>query len=162
MKLIVELVELGIFWLFFSEWKFLLSFLFRDTSGIIARIKESLWTPSLEMSRFIAFCFDSLTSTLSSKYPIRGFSPLTLKIPSLYKSMSTFAMRKSALPFSHVCTAIVPCHFTFALSHVLAEISFINITIGPVILTISIFPVSTEMADKLVSIFTYPCPLSFS
>lgn len=93
MKLIVSLVDIGTFPVFFSECiNFLFLFLF-EIYGIIAKINESLCPLNVESSRLNYFCLDSLTKTLSSKYPTRGFYPLTLKIPCLVKNITTFSVR---------------------------------------------------------------------
>lgn len=162
MKLIVSLVDTGIFYDFFYDCISLLFLFLRDTSGIIARIKESRWLAELGSLSLNYFCLDSLTSTLSSKYPTRGFYPFTLKIPDFVKQISTFAMREPPLPFPRVSAAVVPKHLSLALPHVLTEIPLVAVAIRPEILAWPIFAVIAEMPLVLVPVLAYPSPLALS
>ena len=63
---------------------------------------------------------------------------------------------QSIFPMSHIYLPVAPRHFPHAISYVLLELPFINVSIGPFVNSVSVPLVFLVFALKLLPIATYP------
>lgn len=100
--------------------------------------------------------FDSLIRMLSSNIPKRGFSSFALNIPDLVIGMCTFAVGEASSPLARVYALVVPLHLALALTHVLAELAFVEVAIRPFELSVAVFAIGTVVAFVFVAALAGP------
>ena len=93
--------------------------------------------------------------------PYFAFYPFALYSPK-FIFLITFSIRQSFAPFTLISASIIPNHLPFSISHILNEVSFVNIPISPSKSSITLFVVIFKISLINISKLVNPNPLSFS
>lgn len=90
------------------------------------------------------------------------FLALGLEHSWLRSGRSTSAVGQTTTPLALVGAFVSPSHFALAFSHVLAEFTTIDITIGPFELSPAVFAICTIVSLVLVATLAYPVSFSLA
>lgn len=74
----------------------------------------------------------------------------------------TLTMLHSIFPLANVYLSVSPCHFANSVSIIMLELTFVDITIGPMIDPIAISLILVVLALKKLSVFAFPLSTSFT